>query len=158
MNPIANSSPWELLDLIGIVIKISVILLALLLALSLFKRQSASRKVLAGQLSILALLSLPLLWWLLPSAPISLPLAISAISDAPLLLPDLPGIAYISTSISQQEEPHLLKTVLIIYAAISALLLLKILLDILRLQHLYRTSSPLSSNKHRPVYSPNVDE
>jgi beta-lactamase regulating signal transducer with metallopeptidase domain len=150
MSPIANSSPWELLDLIGIVIKISVILLALLLALSLFKRQSASRKVLAGQLSILALLSLPLLWWLLPSTPISLPLAISAISDAPLLLPDLPGIAYISTSISQQEDPHLLKTVLIIYAVVSTLFLLKILLDILRLHHLFRASSPLSSKNIDP--------
>lgn len=143
--PLADAYAWDILDLISVIIKISVILMALLLVLSLCKRQSASRKVLAGQLSILALLGLPLLWWLLPSAPLSLPLAISAISDAPLQLPDLPGIAYISNSITQQEEPHLLRNILLVYAAISSLLLLKIGFDILRLGHLLKHSAPLSA-------------
>ncbi|MBC3807217.1 HEAT repeat domain-containing protein [Undibacterium seohonense] len=146
--PLADA--WDMLDLISVIIKISVILMALLLVLSLCKRQSASRKVLAGQLSILALLGLPMLWWLLPSAPLSLPLAISAISDAPLQLPDLPGIAYISNSISQQEEPHLLNYVLLMYAAISTLLLLKIGFDILRLRHLLKHSAPLSAHPTAP--------
>ena len=140
-----TNSPWELLDLIGIIIKSSIILMALLLALSIFKKQSASRKVLLNQLGIVGLLALPFFWWSLPSAPVELPLAISAISDAPLQLPDLPGIDYISTSIHAQQEPELLHGLLFFYVLISSLLLLKILVDIVRLHRLFKSASTITS-------------
>jgi hypothetical protein len=123
--------------MILLISKISLVLLFLLLALALLRHESAARRTLATQLSLIALLLLPLLWGLLPSTKIVLPLAWSAITDAPLVIPDLPGIAWFAPMplIESDAFPWVMLC-LAIYFFVASLLMLSIFWSIVRLHRL----------------------
>ena len=148
---------WTVLDLMGAVGKSSVVLLALLLVLVLFRRQSAARRVLAAQLSLLALVAWPVVWSLFPAAQwqIQVPLAWSAWTDAPLVLPDVPGLAVLATPPEgeawQVTVPRLLFCV---YASVAGLLLLYWGVATLRLaglkrEHQHQNQVPVSTAGHQ---------
>jgi hypothetical protein len=123
--------------MILLVSKITFVLLLLLLALALLRHESAARRTLATQLSLFALLLLPLLWGVLPSTELALPLAWSALTDAPLVIPDLPGIAWFAPAPEISDSAFSwVKLCLFTYAFIASVLMLNIFWNIYRLNRL----------------------
>lgn len=74
-------------DLALLLLKHSVTVVLLLLALRLLRRTSAARRVYAARCGMVALLLMPLFLFSLPQLPIRVPLAVSALLDPPLIIP-----------------------------------------------------------------------
>ena len=136
---------WSLLDLIGIASKSSFILLIALLGLALIRHQSAARRVLAAQMAFVALLTWPAISALLPSIAVQAPWAWSALSDAPLSLPEFPALAVVVSPPPAdggwlawfEAWPTL---VVLVYGSVAGFLLLRIAINLARLQYLKQSA------------------
>lgn len=74
-------------DLALLLLKHSVAVVVVLLALCLLHRASAARRVFAARCGLAALLLMPLLWLSLPQLPVRVPLSVSVLLDPPLHIP-----------------------------------------------------------------------
>lgn len=74
-------------DLAQLLLKHGVTVLLLLCVLRLLVGASAARRVFAARCGLVALLLMPLFWLSLPPAPLTMPLAVSALFDPPLAIP-----------------------------------------------------------------------
>jgi beta-lactamase regulating signal transducer with metallopeptidase domain len=140
----------SIVSLISLFAKLSFILLLLILILGLLRHESAARRLFVAQLSVLALLLLPVIWHFLPSSHIALPLAWSALTDLPLTLPDLPGLSYFTAApVAEISAFSWTKFLIIAYASVASILLLRVIISIFRLYRLrvalpYQPSSEIS--------------
>ncbi|MYM83633.1 hypothetical protein GTP44_16930 [Duganella sp. FT50W] len=75
------------LDLMQLLLTHSVMVVLLLMMLRLLHRVSAARRVFAARCGLVALLLMPPLWLSLPSMPVRLPLAVSALVEPPMAIP-----------------------------------------------------------------------
>lgn len=85
-------------DLAQLLLKHGVTVLLLLCVLRLLVRASAARRVFAARCGLVALLLMPLFWLSLPPVPLTMPLALSALFDPPLVIP---------ASVTQADVPVL---------------------------------------------------
>ncbi len=129
--------------------KISLILLILLMLLAVLRHQSAALRLLAIKCCVVALLLLPCIWPLLPATDVALPLAWSAITDAPLPIPDLPGLHFFIRdtlavpAATASSDVNWALVGMLVYGGISLLLLLQIGLQVLAL-HRLQSQLPIS--------------
>ncbi|MBY0572170.1 MAG: hypothetical protein K2P84_00690, partial [Undibacterium sp.] len=133
--------PANLLTVIAFLSKISVVLLLLLMTLAVLRKRSAALRLLAIKSCVLALLVLPCIWPLIPSTELVLPLAWSAITDAPLPIPDLPGLHFfIRDTLPQTGERtsslDIVQIGLLVYSSIASLLLLQMCWQVVALHRL----------------------
>ena len=85
-------------DLAQLLLKHGVTVLLLLCLLRLLAHASAARRVFAARCGLVALLLMPLFWLSLPPMPLTMPLALSALLDPPLVVP---------ASVTQADVPVL---------------------------------------------------
>ncbi len=85
-------------DLAQLLLKHGLTVLLLLCLLRLLVRASAARRVFAARCGLVALLLMPLFWLSLPPMPLTMPLAVSALFDPPLVIP---------ASVTQADVPVL---------------------------------------------------
>lgn len=142
----------KLLAFIAFLSKISLILLFLLMVLAAMRQQSAARRLLAIKCCVVALLVLPAIWPLLPSTEVVLPLAWSAMTDAPLPIPDLPGLHFFIRDTSAilpipaeqaTVDYNWVQLGLYGYASVAAFLLLRVALQVFAL-HRLQNQLPIS--------------
>jgi beta-lactamase regulating signal transducer with metallopeptidase domain len=82
-------------DLALLLFKHTATVVLVLLALRLLRSSSAARRVFAARCGMAALLLMPLLWIIIPPLPmdVNAPMAISALLDPPLAIPDMAWLA-----------------------------------------------------------------
>jgi len=80
-------------DLALLLLKHSVAVVLVLLALRLLHGASAARRVFAARCGLAALLLMPLLWLSLPQLPVRVPLSVSVLLDPPLQIPASMAVA-----------------------------------------------------------------
>ncbi|MDN2708187.1 HEAT repeat domain-containing protein [Janthinobacterium sp. SUN118] len=125
-------------DLAQLLLKHSVTVVLLLLALRLLYRASAARRVFAARCGLVALLLLPLFWLLLPQLPLRMPLAVSALLDPPLAIPasvTTAALPAIEDAVSMPERAARLgRWLLAVYALGVLCHLLRLALNLRRLR------------------------
>lgn len=124
-------------DLALLLLKHSVTVVLLLLALRLLRGTSAARRVFAARCGLVALLLMPLFWLSLPQLPIRVPLAVSALLDPPLVIPSTVTTAELPPMAEAVAAParaaQLGRWLLVAYAVGTLCHLLRLVLHLRRL-------------------------
>ena len=129
-------------DLVLLLLKHSLTVALVLLVLRHWRGASAARRVFVARCGLLALLlALLLTMWLpLPALPLHLPYAVTAMLDAPLVLPDLPWLArppVAAAGFGASAHAAILgRGLLLVWGTVAGLMIMHMLAAVLRLQRL----------------------